>query len=916
MIACCWMPCLRAAEYKRVLPYLAREDKNRDFVPDRLGELLEVEGTVTTRMDLGAKGRQYGAMEGVNMGLGLTTSSNYPLSGVLQPGDVVQGRGKLIQVLGNELLELHSYERVRTTNAPAGRDMLASQAAREASSGLLVRVEGEISPATNFSTAYPLFHLTDRSGSISILLLNTEFSGKPAFLKALMSADSAQVTGVIGQWKTNPPYNTNYFIGPRSPADMVFKHKPPWQRWAGAGAIVLLGLLTAHFWRTRNRMQRSMLELEKLTNYLQQAQNALQQSDARFQAFMNKNPAVAWMKDAQGRYVYVNGTLQEVYKLAPADILGKTDFDILPKEVAEELVANDKAVLSSGVAQQTIERIPKPSGEINPWQVWKFPFKDSAGEWYAGGLAFDIAEKVRAETHAKEQELKFEVMFANAPLGIAIADEAMKVSYLNLKMVEIFGFNSVDDLLETPVLDRIAPEHRNLVAERAHQRRTGQSVEERYEVWGVRQNGTRFPAQLQVCRIPYKGEMATAVFLTDLTSAKSLEEQLRHSQKMESIGQLAGGVAHDFNNLLTIIQGHTSLLKTMVPEEPIGSSLHAISAAADRAAALTRQLLLFSRRQKPRLEPLNPNESIAKLSPILRASIPENIQIELKLEEAVPLVAADPTMFDQVILNLALNARDAMPLGGNLTIETSSCVMEEGPARNLEAVPGVYARISVNDTGSGIPESHLPRIFEPFFTTKEVGKGTGLGLATVHGILKEHCGWIEVKSTVGEGSSFVVYLPRSTGRAVEAAVPLVPPPENTGTILVLEDEKGIRMLLESVLKKLGHRTLVAQNTNDGKKFWVEHRQDIDVVIADLMLAERMTGFDFARSLREERPELPVIFISGYTPETTKLREGLKPGEEFLAKPFSIEALRQAVNGALKRKENPAQTTASGSELPA
>ena len=404
----------------------------------------------------------------------------------------------------------------------------------------------------------------------------------------------------------------------------------------------------------------------------------------------------------------------------------------------------------------------------------------------------------------------------------------------------------------------------------------------------------------------------------DITARKLLEEQLRQSQKLDSIGQLAGGIAHDFNNLLTAILGNTSLLRAggSSPAEK-AASLEQIELAGNRAAELTRQLLLFSRRQAPDKRVLDLNDTVGQMTKILGRILGEQIRLCLECAPQPQPVLADAGMLGQVLLNLAVNARDAMPGGGRLTIRTD-CVSAPASAPGRphhrlvglagaalpENPPGEFTCLSVIDEGCGMSADVLGRIFEPFFTTKEVGCGTGLGLATVYGIAQQHQGWIEVTSQPGLGSTFRLFLPRVRAAGSPSQTPPATP-IRTGhheTILLVEDESTVRSLLRTILTRAGYRVLESASGAAALLLWPDYRLEIRLLLTDIVMPGGVSGPDLARTLLAERPDLRVILMSGYHPGANQEIAALGPGVEFIAKPFAPEEILRIVQKQLANED--------------
>jgi signal transduction histidine kinase/ActR/RegA family two-component response regulator len=384
-------------------------------------------------------------------------------------------------------------------------------------------------------------------------------------------------------------------------------------------------------------------------------------------------------------------------------------------------------------------------------------------------------------------------------------------------------------------------------------------------------------------------------------SARSqLEEQLRHAQKMEAIGRLSGGIAHDFNNLLTAIRGYSELLLKELIGSPLRADVEEIFNAADRAATLTGQLLAFSRRQILTPEIVVLNQRVTDMSRMLDRLIGEHIAIDLRLASDLWTVRADAAQLEQVLVNLALNARDAMPEGGRLAIETANRDVTPAEAQALEITPGPYVELRVRDTGIGIPLEVQGRIFEPFFTTKPKGAGTGLGLSMVYGFVKQSGGAITVDSAAGTGSTFALLLPRTIATADRTPTPkqLVPQPQRgSGTIMIAEDERALRRLSATVLGQAGYQTLEAVDGQQALDMFTVHSKHIVMVVTDVVMP-RMGGIELAARLRKNHPELPILFVTGYVEQSDALHESTG-GAPVLLKPFSPEALLRAIATSLE-----------------
>ena len=391
----------------------------------------------------------------------------------------------------------------------------------------------------------------------------------------------------------------------------------------------------------------------------------------------------------------------------------------------------------------------------------------------------------------------------------------------------------------------------------------------------------------------------------NITQRKLLEAQFRQSQKMDAFGQLAGGVAHDFNNILAVIQLQAGLLKE-APDATQQQKDFAdeIKKATERAANLTRQLLLFGRKQMLLPRDLNLSDIVGGITKMLQRIVGEDVLMVLKLSPQPLLIRADAGMMDQILMNLTVNARDAMPKGGSLTIETSGIVIDEdSAAQQAHARPGSFACLSVTDTGCGIPPEILSRIFEPFFTTKEIGKGTGLGLATVFGIVQQHQGWITVYSEPGRGATFRIYLPRLTAPLDKTIIwpALSDTRGGSETILLVEDDSSLRTAVQKILVRLGYRVLEASTGAEALEIWNQHRATIRLLLTDLVMPGGVTGIELAAQLLQQEPKLKVIYASGYSAKAAGRDFPLEEGVNFLPKPFEAHNLAQTVRKCLDKR---------------
>ena len=502
-------------------------------------------------------------------------------------------------------------------------------------------------------------------------------------------------------------------------------------------------------------------------------------------------------------------------------------------------------------------------------------------------------EHKRNEEALRRSEARYRSLVQSAVYGIFRSSIDDRFLDVNPALVSMLGYDSAEQLVGVTLGEEVYadPADRERLVQLCL--RTGRLESE--EVRWRRRDGALITVRLS--GRPVLNERGEAegfeIIAEDVTEHRQLEEQLRQSQKMEAVGRLAGGVAHDFNNLLTVIKGYSELMVDELPaKDPMREEVEEIRKAADRAASLTRQLLAFSRQQVMAPKVLDLNTVVENMDKLLRRLLGEDVELHTVLDRHLGAVKADPGQIEQVLMNLAVNARDAMPRGGKLTIETRNASLDELYAREHATVKaGNYALVAVSDTGIGMDPLTCTKVFEPFFTTKEQGKGTGLGLSTVYGIIKQSGGYIWVYSELGIGTTFKVYLPLVDAQMelAPAAPPQVSPYRGTETILLVEDEDGVRALVRQLLQRHGYTVLPAAHGGEALLLCERHPAKIDLLLTDVVLSQ-MSGTELAKRLAGVRPEMRVLYISGYTDEAIVQHGILEPGTNFLQKPFTNEAL--------------------------
>ena len=612
---------------------------------------------------------------------------------------------------------------------------------------------------------------------------------------------------------------------------------------------------------------------------------ALDASEFKYRSVVENIKEVIFQMNESGRFTFLNPAWTEITGFKTKETLGTPILDYLHAEDRER---------HWEIFQQLIERKRSSSGH-----EMRFLASDGSFRWVevyaqplyqdnamgASGTIRDITERKQAE--AEIQKLAAFVRLNPEPVVELAADGAL--TYLNPASREMAQSLSLADPAG------ILPPNAATIAQECL--RQGHSrLDEQLTINGRKLSWSFFPiitSQVVHC------------YGTDITERTNLEAQLRHAQKLESIGQLAAGVAHDFNNILTIIQGHADrLLGQYDGDAQVTEPLKLVSTAARRGSSLTRQLLMFSRKQVMQSRIVDLNAVLANLMKMLHRLLGDDVALESNFPENLPAVDADVGMIDQIIMNLSVNARDAMPRGGRLRISTSVATIDEAYVQHQpDARPGRFVCLTVADTGCGMDRETLARIFEPFFTTKEVGKGTGLGLATVYGIVKQHQGWIEVTSEAGAGTTFKVYFPASSKPIEVHAEKLGPDDKVRGgneTILVVEDEPVLRELARMILKDYHYEVLEASTGHEALQVWEKHKGRIDLLLTDMVMPEGMTGRELAERLQRQKPSLKVIYTSGYSSDVMG-HENATRDIKFLQKPYPPPELAQAVRECLDVK---------------
>jgi len=629
----------------------------------------------------------------------------------------------------------------------------------------------------------------------------------------------------------------------------------------------------------------------------------LQKNLSLLQGITEGTTDAVFVKDLQGRYLMMNSAGARFLGRSVEEVVGKDARQLFSPESGRQIMERDRSVLQSGETS-TYEEVGVSDGVARTYLSTKGPYRDATGRVVGLlGISRDISHRKHAEEAIHKSEQRLRIHVEHTPLAVIEWDLQFRVVTWNAAAERIFGYSREEAMgqhahfIVAPAFrERVDRVWRDLLEQKGATRsaanddnttKDGRTIScEWYNTPLVDESGRVF---------------GVASLVQDVTERVALEEKLRHSQKMEAIGRLAGGVAHDFNNLLTVIMGYNQILTDGVPA--VGRLMNAtvqIRTASERAEEITRQLLAFSRKQVLQPRVIDLNDVLMNLDTMLRRLIGEDIEVLTVPGRDVGAVKADPGQIEQVIMNLAVNARDAMPRGGKLTLETNNTELDEAYAREQSPLqPGRYVMLAVSDTGFGMDADTQAHIFEPFFTTKEVGKGTGLGLSTVYGIVKQSGGYIWVYSEPQRGTTFKIYFPRidQPVNGVRAEKRETGKLRGTETILLVEDNEQVRQLTSSVLADCGYKVLSAASPEEGLALCRAHQPEIQLLVTDVILP-RMKGPQLAQQVKQISPRIRVLYVSGYTSDAIVHYGVLDAGLWFLGKPFSVSELIAKVREVL------------------
>jgi PAS domain S-box-containing protein len=640
------------------------------------------------------------------------------------------------------------------------------------------------------------------------------------------------------------------------------------------------------------------------------AQEALRASESFLDSVIEQSPYPMWISDHHGTLIRANKALRDLFQILDEDIVEK--YNILNDNIVEEqgfmpliesvFERGDTARFELKYDTSRLKNVALRHSTFVILEVTVFPITDSDNKITNAVIQhMDITERKLAEEALSESEERMRLLIESAPIAIRIATQG-RYSYVNPAFLDMFGYDCSDEIEGLPVEALYVEEDKRLITERNINRAMGLDVDPHYRVTGIRKDGTHIELDAWGSEISYQGQRSTLRFLIDVTEANSLRAQLLQAQKMEAVGTLAGGIAHDFNNLLQAILGYSEFMLQHKKEgESDYNNLHKIYDAGQRGADLVKSLMTFSQKVETRHVPVNLNQEITQLQDLLSRTIPKTIKVDLHLSDDLESINAGRSQIGQVLMNLAVNARDAMPDGGTLIFETANVRLDkEYCSSHLEAMPGNYVLLTFSDTGQGMNRKTLSHIFEPFYTTKETGKGTGLGLATVYGIVKQHSGYITCYSEPGHGTTFKIYLPAiHTSKELETPISETTILGGTETVLLVDDDDDIRDLVATLLIESGYKVITAGNGKEALEAYQMARESLSLIILDLIMPEMDGRQCLAKILRID-PKAKIIIASGYSengPASSAIASGAKG---FVQKPYKMRQLLTMIREVLDK----------------
>lgn len=671
--------------------------------------------------------------------------------------------------------------------------------------------------------------------------------------------------------------------------------------YIGLTLTLVLGVLALAVIRLAYLIEDLHRQLAESRQAMQTQSQSFRETEQQLNLMFSANPSPMWIYDrATLQFLDVNDAAVRQYGYSRDEFLRMTIKDIRPAEEIASLI-HDIDEFYWGHSSRGVWRHRRKDGTLLLAEITTFKYEKGGRIQYIV-LANDVTKRVQAEEELRRSQASLRSLIDNAPFGICRGSiEGDRFETVNPAFSEMLGGYSPEELQQLKLSTQVYADARDRARLMATIRRNRKI--HGFETTMIKRDRSKVRVRITgvlTTRQPDDQESFEG-YVEDLTQQSSLEQQVRQVQKLEAVGRLAGGMAHDFNNILVVIKLSTEMmLHQVTPDSPLTKPLLQVSKAADRAAALTRQMLAFGRQQMMQVRILNVNTVVADITNMLRRIIGEDIELKTKLATTLPNTKLDADQLGQVLLNLAVNARDAMPDGGTLHLETATVELDNTYTKeHPPVVPGQYVMLVVTDTGTGIEKAALPHIFDPFFTTKEVGKGTGLGLSIVYGIVKQSGGYIWVYSEPSHGTTFKLYFPATNAVPEQSPVNTANRVQCGGKgVLLVDDEAMVRCNVSECLRQLGYRVLEADCAERALVLCDEQRDSIDIVLTDLVMPG-MGGHELADLLAERHPELQILFMSGYTEDNAARRDILMKGSPFLQKPFSVAELSSGIQKILE-----------------
>jgi PAS domain S-box-containing protein len=629
--------------------------------------------------------------------------------------------------------------------------------------------------------------------------------------------------------------------------------------------------------------------------------------EGTYRGLLEAAPDAMVVVNRDGEIVLLNLQAEKQFGYSRDELVGQEVTNIIPRGFRERLIADGLRSAEEALAQQIGTGIEltalRKDGSEFPIELMLSPLESTEGILVTAAIR-DISVRKAAEEHLAKMEARYRGLLEAAPDAMVVVNQAGEIVLLNLQAEKQFGY-SRDELVGQKVTN-IIPQGfaERLIADglRSAEEALAQQIGTGIELTALRKDGSEFPIELMLSPLESADGILITAAIRDIATRRELEHQFRQAQKMEAVGQLTGGVAHDFNNLLTVITCTIEGIAEAVADNPeLLAMARSIDQAAERGAQLTQRMLAFARKQPLQSRVIDLNEVATRMVGMLRRMLSEDINVKTKLGAELWAATADGNQVEDAILNLAINARDAMPTGGKLVVETENVSLDKRyAAQNAEVMPGDYVSIAVTDSGTGMSAAVMERAFEPFYTTKEVGRGTGLGLSMVYGFAKQSRGHVKIYSELGRGTTIKLFLPRAAADSPSQIIPKAGTPERrlgSETILVVEDDALVRGVVMTMLRGLGYSVREAADAK-GALHVLSQGDPIDLLFTDIVMPGGMSGWELVEAARAKRPTLKALFTSGYSDRILKERARGGADIRLLAKPYRSRSLGEAIRAVL------------------